>query len=49
MVVGLLASAVCNFGCLQDFSRMDSEKSAGKWLEDEDLSLLEHEAVSVGK
>jgi len=30
---------------------MDSEKSAGKWREDEDLqvSLLEHEAVSTGK
>ena len=49
MVVRLLASASCNFGCLQDVNRMDSEKSAAKLREDEDLSLLEHEAVSIGK
>jgi hypothetical protein len=49
VVVGLLASASCNFGYLQDVSRMNNEKSAGEWHEDESLSLLEHEAVSIGK
>jgi len=49
VVVGLLANASCKFGCLQDVSKMDSEKIAGKWHEDEGLSLLEHEAVSIGK